>query len=229
MDTLQDPRRRLHTVQYSERSRKLTEEVLPLKIYLPYFSELVSTITWESIAECQTWTYYIIFYFLFSIRCYSVGCSFVIGVIVFIPISMIFFGAIYMNECPVSKYIPVYLLIGGIMGIIKPLLTLSLYVRTSEQDQAEERLRQVGTQSMLNWFIFGWFLIGSYWIYREYEPNYNPSKGLYCNHTLYTFAFWLITSAYIICVTFVMVLILLTIISVIINVKAVNSVERTNV
>lgn len=142
---------------------------------------------------------------------------------------MIFFGAIYMNECPVSKYIPVYLLIGGIMGIIKPLLTLSLYVRTSEQDQAEERLRQVGTQSMLNWFIFGWFLIGSYWIYREYEPNYNPSKGLYCNHTLYTFAFWLITSAYIICVTFVMVLILLTIISVIINVKAVNSVERTNV
>lgn len=134
-----------------------------------------------------------------------------------------------MNECPVSKYIPVYLLIGGIMGIIKPLLTLSLYVRTSEEDQAEERMRQDGTQSMLNWFIFGWFLIGSYWVYREYQPNYNPSKGLYCNQTLYMFAFWLITSAYIICGFFMLVLILLTIISVIVNIKTINVNNTTDV
>lgn len=127
-----------------------------------------------------------------------------------------------MHECPVSKYIPVYLLIGGVMGIIKPLLTLSLRVRTSQEDQAVERMRQVGTQSMLSWFIFAWFVIGSYWVYREYEPNYDPAKGKYCNKSLYKFAFWLVTSAYISCAVVIVILIVLTIISVLLHIKVVN-------
>lgn len=35
------------------------------------------------------------------------------------------------------------------------------------------------------------------WVYKEYEPNYDPARGKYCNKTLYLFAFWLITSVYI--------------------------------
>ena len=35
------------------------------------------------------------------------------------------------------------------------------------------------------------------WVYKEYEPNYDPALGKYCNKTLYLFAFWLITSVYI--------------------------------
>lgn len=35
------------------------------------------------------------------------------------------------------------------------------------------------------------------WVYKEYEPNYDPTKDKYCNKTLYLFAFWLITSVYI--------------------------------
>ncbi|KAG8038737.1 hypothetical protein G9C98_000292 [Cotesia typhae] len=37
----------------------------------------------------------------------------------------------------------------------------------------------------------------SMWVYKEYEPNYDPSLGKYCNKTLYLFAFWLITLVYI--------------------------------
>lgn len=42
------------------------------------------------------------------------------------------------------------------------------------------------------------FFPGSVWVYKEYEPNYDPSRGKYCNQTLYLFAFWLITSVYIV-------------------------------
>jgi hypothetical protein len=35
-------------------------------------------------------------------------------------------------------------------------------------------------------------------VYKEYEPNYDPSQGKYCNRTLYLFAFWLITSVFIV-------------------------------
>ena len=156
----------------------------------------------------------------FDIRVISVGCTFIVGVIIVIPICMIFFGAIYMHECPLNKYIPIYLLIGGIMGIIKPILSLSLHVRATQQEQAEERQRQSGTQSTLNWFILAWFMIGSYWIYHIYEPNYDSSKGKYCNKSLYTFAFWLVTSAYIGCGAIFLIMLLLTILSVVLRSKA---------
>lgn len=42
----------------------------------------------------------------------------------------------------------------------------------------------------------GWFIIGSVWVYKEYEPNYDPIVGKYCNKNLYLFAFWLITAVY---------------------------------
>lgn len=123
---------------------------------------------------------------------------------VVIPICMVVFGSLYMHQCPVNEYIPVYLLVGGIFGIVKQLLNLSTRVRQREEDRAEERLRQSPTQTLINCFMLGWFIIGSYWIYKEYEPNYDPSKGKYCNKSLYLFAFWLISSVYIF-ITFIVV------------------------
>lgn len=34
--------------------------------------------------------------------------------------------------------------------------------------------------------------VGNVWIFSIYQPNYDPTAadGLYCNKTLYTFAFW---------------------------------------
>lgn len=75
-------------------------------------------------------------------------------------------------------------------------MNLSTRVRNRE-DQEAERLRQSPTQQLINCFMFGWFIIGSFWIFKEYEPNYDRSLGKYCNKSLYMFAFWLITSVYI--------------------------------
>lgn len=77
---------------------------------------------------------------------------------------------------------------------MRPLINLYKRVRQNADDQASES----GTQTLIRWFDFGWLIIGSYWIYRIYEPNYDKSRGLYCNKTLYLFSFWVVTSVYIV-------------------------------
>lgn len=129
----------------------------------------------------------------------TIGCTIILGVTIVIPICMIVIGSIYLHECPQGEYIPVYLLVGGIFGILKQLLHLSARVRQTEVEREEEHLRQSPTQTLLNCFMLGWFIIGSVWVYKEFEPNYDPNaaNGKYCNKNLYLFAFWLITSVYI--------------------------------
>jgi len=135
---------------------------------------------------------------VFIILLGAVGCTVILGVTIIIPICMIVMGSIYLHDCPQGEYIPVYLLVGGIFGILKQLLHLSARVRQREEEREEEYLRQSPTQTLLNCFMLGWFIIGSVWVYKEFEPNYDPSGGrTYCNKSLYLFAFWLITSVYI--------------------------------
>jgi hypothetical protein len=50
--------------------------------------------------------------------------------------------------------------IAGVFGVLKQLLHLSARVRQREEEQQEERLRQSPTQTLLNCFILGWFIIG---------------------------------------------------------------------
>lgn len=41
-------------------------------------------------------------------------CTFFVGILTLgIPICMIIFGALYLNDCPLNKWIPIYLLVGG--------------------------------------------------------------------------------------------------------------------
>lgn len=114
------------------------------------------------------------------------------------------------------------------MGVLKPLLSLSTHVRRSAEDQAIEQMRQSGTQRLINWFIFGWFMIGSYWIYRIYEPNYNPAFGKYCDETLYMFAFWLVTSVYILLGLSIVCLLIISVLSVILHRKSVQQQQQQN-
>lgn len=127
----------------------------------------------------------------------TIGCTILLGITTVIPICMMVIGGLYLYDCPQGEYIPVYLLVGGGFGVFKQLLHLSTRVRQRPEERDEERIRQSPTQTLINCFMLGWFIIGSMWVYKEYEPNYDPALGKYCNKTLYLFAFWLITSVYI--------------------------------
>ena len=92
----------------------------------------------------------------------AVGCTVILGVTIVIPICMIVMGLLYLYDCPQGEYIPVYLLVGGIFGVLKQLLHLSARVRQTEEERQEESLRQSPTQTLLNCFMLGWFIIGEF-------------------------------------------------------------------
>ena len=53
-------------------------------------------------------------------------------------------------------------------------------------------------QSLITFFLCGWFITGCVWVYRIYWPDtQNPNMENFCNPVVYLFAFWLITTAYI--------------------------------
>ncbi|XP_058804052.1 uncharacterized protein LOC131671566 [Phymastichus coffea] len=127
----------------------------------------------------------------------TIGCTILLVVSFVLPIIMIIIGGLYLHDCPQGEDIPVYLLVGGIFGVIKESLKFTKAVRYCGD---EERVRQSTTLILINCFLLGWLILGSIWVYKEYEPNYDPRLGKYCNKTLYLFAFWLTTGYIVIAV-----------------------------
>ncbi|CAB0018833.1 unnamed protein product, partial [Nesidiocoris tenuis] len=83
------------------------------------------------------------------------------------------------------------------VGVFKQFLQICGRFRTRQRPEDEEDLeRGSSLQSLINCFMLAWFILGSYWVYKEYEPNYDPMKGPWCNRTVYLFAFWQITFIY---------------------------------
>ncbi|XP_076360063.1 transmembrane protein 272-like [Tachypleus tridentatus] len=126
----------------------------------------------------------------------TLGCTVVIGITVVIPFSMIIIGSSYINACPAEAKIPIYLIVAGGFGVLKNVLNFWSRCRRTEE---EEQLKQNPQDTILNCFLFAWFIAGCVWIYKIYEPEYDDvSSPYYCNRTVYLFAFWLVTSVYII-------------------------------
>ncbi|XP_076138072.1 transmembrane protein 272-like [Alosa pseudoharengus] len=112
-----------------------------------------------------------------------------------IPIAEIVIGALYLDSCPLQRYIPIYLVVTGVIAlsfVLQTFLPSSLY-------EGNERIRRIWTVwlSVISLFNFCFLIAGSVWIYSIYKPNYNPAEGPYCDKTLYLFAFWMTTLIYI--------------------------------
>ena len=106
-------------------------------------------------------------------------------------------GAKYKNDCPIEKMIPIYLIVAGSVGIFRNLISLGQ--RAKKQEGEEEQKKRNPLESVLDCFLFVWFICGNVWIYKNYHPNYNePENSGYCNKTVYLFAFWITTSTYIV-------------------------------
>jgi len=147
----------------------------------------------------------------------TLGVTIILGFTVIIPLTMVIIGAMHMDQCPVEN-IPTFLLVGGVVWVLKNVLNFYSTCRRSNTDPALEadiQARHRRQESLLNCFLFGWFIAGSVLVYRVYEPDYkDPGADNYCNHTVYMYAFWLVTSTFIIFGLFMGCLCCLTISSV---------------
>lgn len=129
----------------------------------------------------------------------TIGCSIVITITIVIPISMIVMGSLYLEACPVAVNIPIYLIVGGVFGLLKQLLYIRTdFRRTSAggaQAQASDCTKSL--QRMISFFLSCWFVAGCFWVYRVFRPDADEDSPFYCDPTLYSYAFWLLTSLYI--------------------------------
>ncbi|XP_043953204.1 transmembrane protein 272-like [Gambusia affinis] len=99
----------------------------------------------------------------------------------------VIFGLVYFQDCPQQPNIPKYLLGIALFPLLAALLT-----KDAARPQERPSCLKACLRCFLCLFMFAWLLLGAVWVFAVYQPNYDPfaADGLYCNKTLYTFAFW---------------------------------------
>ncbi|XP_041635830.1 transmembrane protein 272-like [Cheilinus undulatus] len=117
------------------------------------------------------------------------------------PIAQIAIGAVHLDDCPRQRYIPIYLIVVGVFGLVLTVLSCLPCAREPKEGPPSP-LSRVCTiwNSLTSFFLFCWFIAGNVWIYSIYQPNYKKNTtdiSSYCNKTLYLFAFWTTTLVYI--------------------------------
>ncbi|XP_061565547.1 transmembrane protein 272-like [Cololabis saira] len=126
-----------------------------------------------------------------------------------LPIAQIAIGAVYLHDCPRQPYIPIYLIVVGVFGIILSVLPC-LPGTQDPKDAPPTPLGRICTcwNSLTSIFLFCWFITGNVWIYSIYQPNYNKTTTAvdpFCDKTLYLFAFWSTTLIYILLGLFLLI------------------------
>ncbi|CAF3633769.1 unnamed protein product [Rotaria socialis] len=135
-----------------------------------------------------------------------------------LPITKLVLGILYVNECPVNKNIPLYMIISGACGLAIVVLIFFTSACTYCRSMLNARKQTHGfiifiiaftraVRGALAIFLFIWFLFGNIWVFnaryrvRTDKPN---DTNNYCHATLYWFAFYVLifTYVYAICTCF---------------------------
>ena len=105
--------------------------------------------------------YFLLLFFRFFTPLRKVGVTVLIGFTVLIPFTMILIGASHMDQCP-AENIPTFLLVGGIVWVLKNSLNFWSSCRRNNMNnsgnEAEFQARHKKRESLLNCFLFGWFI-----------------------------------------------------------------------
>ncbi|KAL0993762.1 hypothetical protein UPYG_G00113340 [Umbra pygmaea] len=119
-------------------------------------------------------------------------------IVAVLPVAQIVIGGLFLDKCPMQKYIPIYLLVTGAFSLTLTVLSCLPCIKAPDEG-AQTPISTVCTawNSLLSLFLFCWFIAGNVWIYSIYPANYDESGDIYCNKTLYLFAFWTTTLVYI--------------------------------
>jgi len=131
----------------------------------------------------------------FAILSVTAGCTVLLVLLLLLPIAIFIVGIINLNDCPVNKWIPIYLVVLGAVGIFQNLTVLT---RKCCSDGVVKCIAIC--QLPVNIFLIGWFIAGNIWVYgtfSEVQHKNETMSSTYCDHTTYWFAFWLITLVYI--------------------------------
>lgn len=138
----------------------------------------------------------------------TVGFSVLLLVFMSVPIAMLVIGAIFVGKCPAQPNIPVFLVVAGLLGILKNVFLISERLATKRltlrPPLGARRIRAAHCGWRLfnitfNLFMLSWIICGSYWVYHIYR-KISADRFVHCNEVVYKLGFGAITSSYIILV-----------------------------
>ncbi|XP_052718735.1 transmembrane protein 272-like isoform X1 [Crassostrea angulata] len=134
----------------------------------------------------------------------SVGCTICLVMVLAIPVANIVIGALYRDKCPLERFIPIYLIVSGAVGIVYNVFGILRKLAKSRNGEGEEEEDRPGVftsicNCLFGCFLFAWFIAGNVWIYSNYDDwSKDPSHvDKYCHPTCYLYAFWTTTAVYI--------------------------------
>ncbi|CAF0869729.1 unnamed protein product [Brachionus calyciflorus] len=144
----------------------------------------------------------------YALKACGILCGSIIITIIFaissaIPITMIIIGAIYKDQCTIDHKIPIWLIVSGVFGCLSAIIRTiqncySIYKK--RQNESYEQGKKSCITSVIELFIFSWFICGNVWVYsaKSSVVTDNQLDPFYCHATCYYFAFWVITVSWIV-------------------------------
>jgi len=77
----------------------------------------------------------------------------------------VYAGALYLDDCPVERYIPIYLIVGGVFGLFQNISGLVQSVcqqKSSDHENSALSKFCKFSESIIGCFIIAWFIAGEF-------------------------------------------------------------------
>jgi len=136
---------------------------------------------------------------IFTILVSTIGCTICIGFMLVLPISMIVIGSMYLKDCTIQRYIPIYLIVGGVFTFIRQFSSLLQRGKNQRSGETENNAKPNPLGGIIDCFLMAWFIAGNVWVYSIFDTvdTIDTTSVNYCNPTVYFFTFGVITATYI--------------------------------
>merc|ERR1712227_236077 len=131
--------------------------------------------------------------------CNSVVLTICMGIGLIIPIAMISVGTIYKDQCPYERMIPIYLIVGGVFGVLQ---CISGICKRHDKDN-----KSTPFDVIVGLFLFAWFIAGNVWILGIFKDvNVESAEDeKYCQSTVYYFGFGLTVATWCLLPVFIVI------------------------
>jgi len=133
-----------------------------------------------------------------QIICGSILFTISLALATLLPVASLVIGILYLEKCSIQKYIPIWLIVMGAVGIYTALT--KAITNTIQKCRKSKETSSCCLFDCLNCiasvFLLGWFIAGNVWVYGNYKTvSYNATGdlNLYCDKVCYLYSFWFIT------------------------------------
>ncbi|CAL4066083.1 unnamed protein product, partial [Meganyctiphanes norvegica] len=123
---------------------------------------------------------------------YKIIISILFSIFIGFSPCMIIIGSLNWRNCPAQTFIPIWLVVNGITGIIFG-IQIATHLIYGRPTRISAMVQDIFWAINIP-FQTIWFIMGCVFVYEIFWPNYKlPYDEKYCDFLLYTFSYWFLT------------------------------------